>query len=178
MADNTTLNLNGNTVSVSAAADTPLLYVLTDELAETGPRFGCGLAQCGACSVLVDGVERRACVTPLSAIGDSEVTTLAGLPARHAARHELPEATLTPIQQALIDTQAPQCGYCINGFIIKATELLEQNPAPTDGEIRRALDGHLCRCGIYPTLLEAVHRAAEQTAQATTAQSGGPAHEA
>lgn len=178
MADNTTLNLNGSTVSVNADADTPLLYVLTDELQETGPRFGCGLAQCGACSVLVDGVERRACVTPLSAIGDSEVTTLAGLPARHAARHGLAEAALTPVQQALIDTQAPQCGYCINGFIIKTTELLEQNPAPTDGEIRQALDGHLCRCGIYPTLLEAVHRAANQTQQAAISKPPGATHEA
>lgn len=178
MADSTILNLNGSTVSVDAAPDTPLLYVLSDELQETGPRFGCGLAQCGACSVLVDGVERRACVTPLSAIGDSEVTTLAGLPARHAARHELAEAVLTPIQQALIDTQAPQCGYCINGFIIKATELLEHNPAPTAGEIRQALDGHLCRCGIYPTLLEAVRRAAGQTQQASTSQPPESTHDA
>lgn len=178
MADNTTLNLDGNRVSVSAEPDTPLLYVLTDELAQTGPRFGCGLAQCGACSVLVDGVERRACVTPLSAIGDSEVTTLAGLPARHAARHDLPETALTPIQQALIETQAPQCGYCINGFIIKTTELLEQNPGPTDAEIRQSLDGHLCRCGIYPTLLEAVRRAADQVQQASISQAPEPSHEA
>lgn len=153
--------LNGSDVSVTAAADTPLLYVLTDELQLLGPRFGCGLAQCGSCSVLVDGKEVRSCVTPLSAIKGKSVTTLEGLPALYAAGRKLDKVPeYTPLQQALIDTQALQCGYCTNGIQIKATELLAKNANPGEDDIRKALDGHLCRCGTYPGLITAIQQAA------------------
>ncbi|MFZ9584712.1 MAG: (2Fe-2S)-binding protein [Pseudohongiellaceae bacterium] len=162
MAESTTLRLNGSVVSVTSTPDTPLLYVLTDELQMQGPRFGCGLAQCGACSVLVDGRELRSCVTPLAAIGTGAVTTLEGLPALLAERRQLAQVPeFTPLQLALIAVQALQCGYCSNGMQIKATELLMQNPAPTEADIRRALDGHLCRCGTYPKILEAIQLAAQ-----------------
>lgn len=161
MAAATSLLLNGTEVTVSSAADTPLLYVLADELQLQGPRFGCGLAQCGACSVLVDGVEMRSCVTPLSAVLGKEVTTLEGLPALHARDKGLAQVpSFTPLQQALITTQAIQCGYCTNGMQIKATELLRQNPQPSEQQIRTAMDGHLCRCGTYPKILEAIQLAA------------------
>lgn len=162
MADQTTLLLNGNEVAVTSSPDTPLLYVLSDELQLQGPRFGCGLAQCGSCSVLVDGVETRSCVTPLSAVSGNRVTTLEGLPALYAQARGLARVPqFTPLQQAVIDEQAIQCGYCYNGMLIKATELLENNPAPTDDDIRAALNGHLCRCGTYPRLLSAVRKAAD-----------------
>jgi aerobic-type carbon monoxide dehydrogenase small subunit (CoxS/CutS family) len=161
MAESTTLNLNGAAVSVNSAPETPLLYVLSDELQLQGPRFGCGLAQCGACSVLVDGVEMRACVTPLSTIGSKQVTTLEGLPALYAQNKGLAAVPqFTPLQQALIDTQAIQCGFCTNGMQIKATELLMQNTNPSEQQIREAMNGHLCRCGTYPKLLTAIQQAA------------------
>jgi aerobic-type carbon monoxide dehydrogenase small subunit (CoxS/CutS family) len=153
--------LNGEMRTSDSAPDTPLLYVLTDELELKGPRFGCGLAQCGACSVLVDGVETRSCVTPVSAVEGRAVTTLEGLPAWHAARYGGPAAELTPLQQAMLDEQAAQCGYCFNGMIVKATELLADNPAPTDDEIVAHMNGHLCRCGTYPRIVAAIRRAAE-----------------
>lgn len=161
MATATSLLLNGTEVAVSSMVDTPLLYALADELQLQGPRFGCGLAQCGACSVLVDGVEVRSCVTPLSAVLGKEVTTLEGLPALHARDEGLAQVPqFTPLQQALIATQAIQCGYCTNGMQIKATELLRQNPQPSEAQIRAAMDGHLCRCGTYPKILEAIQLAA------------------
>ncbi|HTQ98358.1 MAG TPA: (2Fe-2S)-binding protein [Candidatus Acidoferrum sp.] len=161
MADSSKFKLNGSDVSVTAAADTPLLYVLTDELQLLGPRFGCGLAQCGACSVLLEGKEIRSCVTPLSAIKGKSVTTLEGLPALYAASKKLAQVPeFTPLQQALIDTQALQCGYCTNGIQIKATELLGKNPNPSEDDIRKAMDGHLCRCGTYPRLISAIQQAA------------------
>jgi aerobic-type carbon monoxide dehydrogenase small subunit (CoxS/CutS family) len=156
-----TLQVNGRREQVQAAPDTPLLYVLQNELALRGPRFGCGLAQCGSCSVLMDGREVRACVTPVSAVGARAITTLEGLPAWHARQRGLRGApALHPVQQALIDEQAPQCGYCMNGIVIKAAELLASNPHPSDEQIRTALNGHLCRCGAYPAILRAVRRAA------------------
>ena len=161
MADNTTLTINGRQHSVSAAADTPLLYVLSDELQLQGPRFGCGLAQCGSCSVLVDGVEIRSCVTPLASVAGKKITTLEGLPTLYAEVKGLAQVPeFTPLQQALIDHQAIQCGYCMNGMQIKATELLSNNPAPTEAEIRTAMNGHLCRCGTYPKILSAIQQAA------------------
>lgn len=161
MADSTTLILNGSATSVSSAPDTPLLYVLSDELQLQGPRFGCGLAQCGSCSVLVDGVEVRSCVTPLAAVAGKRVTTLEGLPALYAEARGLAQVPeFTPLQRAVIDAQAIQCGYCYNGMLIKATELLNSNPDPDEAEIRRALDGHLCRCGTYPRLISAIRKAA------------------
>lgn len=156
-----TLQINGRSAAVQAAPDTPLLYVLQNDLALKGARFGCGLAQCGACSVLLDGREVRACVTPVSAIGARAITTLEGLPQWHATQQGLRRAPdLHPVQQALIDEQAPQCGFCMNGIVIKAAELLAANPQPTDDQIRAALNGHLCRCGAYPSILRAVRRAA------------------
>jgi aerobic-type carbon monoxide dehydrogenase small subunit (CoxS/CutS family) len=159
------LRVNGKLHEIDAADDEPLLYVLANDLGLTGPRFGCGLAQCGSCSVLVDDVERRACVTPAGSVAGRAITTLEGLPQWHALRmgrratrgRELP---LHPVQQALIDVAAPQCGYCMNGMAIKAAELLASTPDPTDAQIRAALNGHLCRCGTYPRILAAIRRAA------------------
>jgi aerobic-type carbon monoxide dehydrogenase small subunit (CoxS/CutS family) len=169
------ITVNGKRATVTAAPDTPLLYVLMNELQLQGPRFGCGLAQCGSCSVLVDGVERRSCVTPLSAVEGKAVTTLEGLPAWYAASKRLASAPdLHPVQQALLDEQALQCGYCYNGMIVKAAELLSKNPRPSDAEIRSAMNGHLCRCGTYPSILRAVRRASE-TMSATVGRSlSGP----
>jgi aerobic-type carbon monoxide dehydrogenase small subunit (CoxS/CutS family) len=162
----TTIKVNDRQQTVESSPDTPLLYVLMNELELRGPRFGCGLAQCGACSVLIDGVETRACVTPLSAVGTRAVTTLEGLPAWFAAQHGLVEAPeLHPVQQAFIDEQAIQCGYCYNGMAIKAAELLSRNPQPTEAETRAAMNGHLCRCGTYPRVLKAIERAAREIAR-------------
>jgi aerobic-type carbon monoxide dehydrogenase small subunit (CoxS/CutS family) len=159
--------VNGTMRTVTAAADTPLLYVLANELELQGPRFGCGLAQCGSCSVLVDGVERRSCVTPLSAVEGKAVTTLEGLPQWYAAAKRLPAApAMHPLQQAMLDEQALQCGYCYNGMIVKAAELLSRTPRPTDAQIRTAMNGHICRCGTYPSILRAIRRAADVMAGA------------
>lgn len=152
--------VNGQPHQVEADASTPLLYVLQNDLELKGPRFGCGLAQCGACSVLLDDREVRACATPVSAVSGRAVTTLEGLPAWHAAKLGRRRAlAMHPVQQALVEEQAPQCGYCMNGIVIKAAELLAGTPHPTDDEIRAALDGHLCRCGTYPSILRAVRKA-------------------
>jgi aerobic-type carbon monoxide dehydrogenase small subunit (CoxS/CutS family) len=161
MATETTFTLNGARQSVASAPDTPLLYVLTDELALQGPRFGCGLGQCGSCSVLVNGVEVRACQTPVRAVAGKTVTTLEGLPAWYAAQTKLTTAPdLHPVQTAVVEEQAMQCGYCFNGMIIKAAELLSKNPRPTDQQIVAAMNGHLCRCGTYPRVVKAIKRAA------------------
>ena len=165
MASEVTIKVNERRWKVAAAPDTPLLYVLANDLHLQGPRFGCGLAQCGSCSVLIDGVETRSCVTPLSAVTDRAVTTLEGLPAWYARRQKLSQApALTPVQQAMIDEQAIQCGYCYNGMIVKATELLSKTPRPTDAQIRTAMNGHLCRCGTYPRILKAIRRASRAMA--------------
>ena len=164
------IRVNERSWTVDAAPDTPLLYVLSGELQLNGPRFGCGLAQCGSCSVLIAGVETRSCVTPVSAVGDRAVTTLEGLPAWYARQHGLPKPpALTPVQQAFIDEQTIQCGYCYNGMTIKACELLSKTPRPSEAQIRSAMNGHLCRCGTYPRIIKAIQRAAE--AAATTAKS-------
>ena len=160
------ITVNGQRHSIDAAPDTPLLYVLANDLALRGPRFGCGLAQCGSCSVLVDGVERRSCVTPVSAVEGKSVTTLEGLPGRYAEKQQLAKApALHPVQQAMLDEQAAQCGYCYNGMIVKACELLEQNANPSDEQIRVAMNGHLCRCGTYPRIIAAIKRAARVMAE-------------
>jgi aerobic-type carbon monoxide dehydrogenase small subunit (CoxS/CutS family) len=161
MAGELRINVNERSWMVAAAPDTPLLYVLANELQLQGPRFGCGLAQCGSCSVLVNGVETRSCVTPVSAVQGKSVTTLEGLPALYAAQRKLPKVPdLHPVQQAMIDEQAVQCGYCFNGMIIKASELLSKNPLPDEAQIRAAMNGHLCRCGTYPRVIRAIQRAA------------------
>lgn len=164
-----TLVVNGVRREVQAPTETPLLYVLRNDLELSGPQFGCGLAQCGACSVLLDGKEIRSCVTLLSAAAGKEVTTLEGLPARWAKQKGLSQAeaenTLHPVQQAWIEEQTPLCGFCQNGMMIKATELLEQNGNPTVAEIKTAFttsgpSAHLCRCGSYTAIIEAVQFAA------------------
>ncbi|HVV57151.1 MAG TPA: (2Fe-2S)-binding protein [Gaiellaceae bacterium] len=160
----TTITVNGKSHAVKASENTPLLYVLHNELGLHGPRFGCGLSQCGACSVLADGKEIRSCVTPVALVAGKKVTTLEGLPALWAGRKEQSaDATqqLHPVQQAWIDQQVPQCGYCQNGMMIQAVDLLTKNDNPTDAQIKSAMNGHLCRCGTYPRILKAVKQAAQ-----------------
>lgn len=155
------IKVNDKVHTIDADPDTPLLYVLADDLGLKGPRFGCGLAQCGSCSVLMDGQEIRSCVTPVSSVGDGHIVTLEGLPQFYAAARKLAQAPVRhPVQQAFIDEQAPQCGYCYNGITVKACELLSHNPQPSDADIREAMDGHLCRCGTYPRIMKAIKRAA------------------
>jgi aerobic-type carbon monoxide dehydrogenase small subunit (CoxS/CutS family) len=162
-----TITVNERQRTIASAPDTPLLYVLSNELELQGPRFGCGLAQCGSCSVLVNGVETRSCVTPVSAVEKKSVTTLEGLPAWYAAAKKLAAApALHPAQQAMLDEQALQCGYCYNGMIIKSAELLSNNAAPSEAQIRTAMNGHLCRCGTYPRIIQAVQRASRAMAGA------------
>jgi len=162
-----TITVNERRESVTAAPDTPLLYVLANDLALNGPRFGCGLAQCGSCSVLVDGVETRSCVTPVVRVERKRVTTLEGLAGYYAKLARLKTApALHPLQQAVIDEQAAQCGYCYNGMIVKGAELLSRTPQPTEAQIRTAMNGHLCRCGTYPRMLAAIQRAARTMAEA------------
>ena len=146
------LKVNGATRSVDAEPDTPLLYVLRNDLELNGAKFGCGLSQCGACTVLVDGVATRSCVTPISALGSSEVTTLEGL------------GTLSkphPLQKAFIEEQAAQCGYCANGMIMTAADLLKRQAQPSEQDVRAALANNLCRCGTHNRIVRAVLRAAQ-----------------
>lgn len=161
--------VNGMRREVESPDDTPLLYVLRNDLQLSGPQFGCGLAQCGACSVLVDGKEVRSCVTPLSTVVNQEITTLEGLPARWAKQKGLSaeeaHTTLHPVQQAWIEEQTPLCGFCQSGMMIVATELLEHNPTPTTAQIKAAFttsgpSAHLCRCGSYNAIIDGVKRAA------------------
>jgi isoquinoline 1-oxidoreductase alpha subunit len=170
-----TLTVNGARREVQVVGETPLLYVLRNDLALSGPQFGCGLSQCGACSVLVDGKEMRSCVLAVSRVAGKEVTTLEGLPARWASQRGLAaaeaERTLHPVQQAWIDEQVPQCGFCQNGMMIKAAELLEETPAPTVAQIKNAFmsgsSPHLCRCGSYVAILDAVKRASTLMTKST-----------
>ena len=170
MPDELTLSVNGMKHNVSAAPDTPLLYVLRNELRLTGPRLGCGMAQCGACAVLLDGQEVRSCITPVSYAVSKELTTIEGLPAVWAQQKGLSSdvaaKTLHPVQQAWIDEQVPQCGYCQSGMMIAAVELLAENPNPTVAQIKEAFTNmppspHLCRCGTYAAIIDAVQRAAK-----------------
>ena len=160
MATELKIKVNEQLRTVLSAPDTPLLYVLSDELNLQGPRFGCGLGQCGSCSVLVNGVETRSCTTKVSEIVGKSVTTLEGLQSWYAAQRKLSNTPpLHPLQQAMIDEQAVQCGYCFNGMIIKGSELLSKLPQPSEAQIRSAMNGHLCRCGTYPRVLKAIQRA-------------------
>ena len=145
------LKVNGATRSVPAEPDTPLLYVLRNDLELNAAKFGCGAAQCGACTVLVDGQAVRSCVTPIGALAKSEITTLEGLGTLDR---------LHPLQRAFIDEQAAQCGYCINGMIMSAKALLDRNPRPSEGDVREALAANLCRCGTHGRIIRAVMRAA------------------
>src|SRR5215475_14724454 len=146
------LKVNGAIRSVEAEPDTPLLYVLRNDLELNGAKYGCAMTQCGACTVLVNGAARRSCVTPVGSIGDNEVTTLEGL-GTLAKPH--------PLQKAFIDEQAAQCGYCANGMIMTAAELLKQRPHPSEQDVRNALANNLCRCGTHNRIVRAVLRAAQ-----------------
>lgn len=147
------LTVNSAVHTVRSSPDTPLLYVLRDELQLQGPRFGCGLGQCGACTVLLGDKAVRSCVIPVAAVAGQTVTTLEGL-----GSHDRPH----PVQQAFIEEQAMQCGYCINGWIMTAAAFLAKTPNPSEGQIRTALSGLICRCGAHMRILRAVSRAAAQ----------------
>lgn len=145
------LNVNGKSVEVDVEPDTPLLWVLRDTLGLTGTKYGCGMALCGACTVHLGGDPIRACVTPVSAVGDQPIVTIEGLSTDRSH----------PVQQAWIELDVPQCGYCQSGQIMSAVALLEQNPKPSDADIDSAMAGNLCRCGTYQRIRAAIHRAAE-----------------
>jgi nicotinate dehydrogenase subunit A len=150
------LNVNGAEHVLELEPDSMLLYALRDNLSLRGPKFGCGLAQCGACTVLLDGSATRSCVTPISSVADAKVVTLEGL-----GTPEQPH----PLQQAFIAEQAAQCGYCINGMIMAAKAFLDQNPHPTRDDIKQALNDNLCRCGTHMRIVRAVQRAAGSAQQ-------------
>ena len=145
--------LNGKRINITAVPQTPLLEVLRNDIEVNGPKFGCGMAQCGACAVLLDGESIRSCVLPISRVAGRSITTLEGL-----GNADNPH----PLQQAFIDEQALQCGYCTSGIIITAAALLEKNSSPSREEIKSALSGHLCRCGAHPRIINAVAKAAEK----------------
>jgi len=147
------LKVNGKAHVVDTDPDTPLLYVLRDDLGLNGPKFGCGLSQCGACTVIMDGKAIRSCETPVKVASNRPVTTLEGLGS---------VKKMHPIQKAFLDEQAVQCGYCINGMIMTTKALLDANPKPTDSQIKEALAGNLCRCGTHTRILRAVKRASGQ----------------
>jgi nicotinate dehydrogenase subunit A len=146
------LKVNQQTVDLTLSSAATLLHVLRNDLGLNAPKFGCGLGECGACTVWIDGKPARACVIPALEISDRDITTLEGL-----GNAQQPH----PVQQAFIDTQAAQCGYCLNGMLMMAAALLRQHPQPTDMQIRQALSANLCRCGTHIEIIAAVHRAAE-----------------
>jgi aerobic-type carbon monoxide dehydrogenase small subunit (CoxS/CutS family) len=156
---NITLNVNGSTHTLDLDPSTPLLYILRNDLGLQGPRFGCGLGQCGVCTVIVNGQAIRSCITPVSSV-KSEITTLEGLATN---------GKLHPLQQAWIDEQVPQCGFCQNGQIMTAKALLDKNPAPTDAQIRQGMNGTLCRCMTYYRIQAAIKRAAKMIADSRPA---------
>ena len=147
----TLISVNDRAIEVDAALDTPLLWVLRDHLAMTGTKYGCGMALCGACTVHVDGTAMRSCVLPLRALAGRRVTTIEGLSADRSHA----------VQRAWIELDVPQCGYCQSGQIMSAAALLAVKPAPSDADIDAAMAGNLCRCGTYPRIRKAIHRAAE-----------------
>jgi len=146
--------LNGNAVHLALPARTPLLPALRNDLGHSGPKYGCGLGECGACTVLVDGLPARACVLTLAAVAGREVTTLDGLRSADGRPH--------PVQQAFIDAQAAQCGYCTNGMVMTALALLQRTPQPSEVQVRAALSHNLCRCGTHLEILQAVRLAAQR----------------
>ena len=161
MAARVHLQVNGRTHALAVQGQVPLLQVLRNDLGLNGPKYGCGLGECGACAVLIDGVAARSCCIPLDGVAGRAVTTLEGLGQAGA---------LHPVQQAFIDTQAAQCGYCLNGMLMATVALLQRHPQPTDAQARKALQHHLCRCGSHLEILAAVQRAAD-----LMAGGGGPA---
>ena len=147
------LNVNSSRKMVETEADTPLLYVLRDYLELNGPKFGCGLAQCGSCKILVNGKSTNSCMIPISSIGDAEIITLEGLTTNKGKLHA--------VQQAFVDEQAAQCGYCLNGMVMTAVGLLNSNPNPDETQIKTALQGNLCRCGTHTRIIRAIKTAAK-----------------
>ena len=158
---NITLKVNGKTHTLDIDPSTPLLYILRNDLGLQGPRFGCGLGQCGACTVIIKGTAVRSCITPTSTVQGAEITTLEGLAQQDGRLH--------PVQQAWIEEQVPQCGFCQNGQIMTAKVLLDRNPDPTDAEIREGMDRTLCRCMTYYRIQAAIKRAAKVIAAARPA---------
>ena len=150
------LEVNGNEVEITSAADTHLLWVLRDELGLVGTKYGCGVAQCGACTVHLDGNAIRSCVTPVAAVADKRIQTIEG---------QASEKGLSAVQRAWLETDVAQCGYCQSGQIMAATALLTSNPTPNDAEIDAAMAGNICRCGTYPRIRKAVHLAASLMAE-------------
>ena len=157
------LQVNGQVHALAVPAAAPLLKVLRNDLGLNGPKFGCGLGECGACLVLVDGVAARSCCLPVAGVGNRAVTTLEGLAALDSPPAG-PRAELHPVQQAFIDCQAAQCGYCLNGMVVATVALLRETPSPTDEQVRAALSHNLCRCGTHLEILAAVQRAVRLTA--------------
>jgi nicotinate dehydrogenase subunit A len=145
------LRVNGHQHQLDVSADTPLLFVLRNDLHLNGPKFGCGMAQCGACTVIVDGQAIRSCVTSIGSVAGQDITTLEGI---GTAQHP------HPLQQAFLDEQAAQCGYCTNSMIMRAKTLLDSHPHPSEAQVRSAMDGHLCRCGAHNRIVRAILRAA------------------
>jgi len=158
----TTLDVNGKAVTVNAGPDTPLLWVLRDELGMTGTKFGCGVAQCGACTVLADGAPIRSCSTPISALGSARISTIEGLGGQH------------PVQQAWVRLDVPQCGYCQSGQIMSAVALLTTTPRPSDADIDGAMSGNICRCGAYQRIRAAIKDAAGLAPAASAGSGGAP----
>ncbi|MEL0163239.1 MAG: (2Fe-2S)-binding protein [Halieaceae bacterium] len=154
------LEVNGNEVDITSDADTPLLWVLRDELGLVGTKYGCGIAQCGACTVHLEGRAIRSCVTPVSAVADKRISTIEG---------QATNQGLSAVQRAWLDTDVAQCGYCQSGQIMAAAALLSSNPRPNDAEIDAAMGGNICRCGTYPRIRKAVHLAAELMAEEQSA---------
>jgi aerobic-type carbon monoxide dehydrogenase small subunit (CoxS/CutS family) len=154
-----TLKINGETFEVDVDPTTPLLWVIREQAGLTGTKFGCGIAQCGACTVHLDGSPVRACVTPAQAAEGTDITTIEGMRADDGSLH--------PVQQAWIDEQVPQCGYCQSGQVMSAVALLESNPSPSDADIDEAMRGNICRCGAYPRIRRGIRRAAEAMRDAT-----------
>ena len=154
------LEVNGNEVDITSDADTPLLWVLRDELGLVGTKYGCGIAQCGACTVHLEGRAIRSCVTPVSAVADKRISTIEG---------QTTNQGLSPVQRAWLDTDVAQCGYCQSGQIMAAAALLSSNPRPNDAEIDAAMAGNICRCGTYPRIRKAVHLAAQLMAEEQSA---------
>jgi len=150
------LNVNGKEQQVEAAPNTPLLWVLRDNLSLTGTKYGCGMAQCGACTVHLDNASVRSCSTPVSTVGNKKVTTIEGIASGEQ---------LHPVQQAWVDENVPQCGYCQSGQIMSAVALLAKNPAPNDSEIEAGMSGNICRCGTYERIRKAIKRASNTTAK-------------
>ena len=155
MAGSITFSLNGKSQTLTVAPETPLLYVLRNDLELNGAKFGCGLAQCGACTVIVDGAAIRSCITPVGDVSGREVTTIEGL-----GTVDHPH----PLQKAFIELQAAQCGYCINGMVMSAKALLDQSPHASNAEVREALGGNLCRCGTHTRILRAITQAQKEMA--------------